>query len=107
MAVKRSGPGGTPASGTGWAAGEEGAPEPQQSEIPESHISTPELRAVTLRMTSGILAQLKTTVELTQERLRVADPAPHGLHYVKLRVARYVSEGSPQAVFACLASIRL
>ena len=58
-----------PASGTGWAAGEEGAPELEQSEIPESHVSTSEVCAVTVLMTLGVLAQLKTTVELTQESL--------------------------------------
>lgn len=80
-----------PASGTGWAAGEEGAPEPEQSEISESHISTPEVRAVSLLITLGVLAQHKTTVELTQESLRVPDPAPHRLYYVKLRVTTYLS----------------
>jgi len=53
MVVKRSGLGGMPATGTGWAAGEEGAPEAGQSEIPGSPSSTSEVHAVTLLMTLG------------------------------------------------------
>lgn len=56
-------------------------------------------------MTLRFLAQLKAA-KLTQKSLWVPSAAPHTL-CVKLRVTRCVSDGSPQAVFACLASIWL
>lgn len=43
LVAHRSGLGGMPTSGTGWAAGE---PKPGEGGISEGHISSPEVRAV-------------------------------------------------------------
>lgn len=51
VVVKSSGLGEMPASGASWAAEEEGAPASDERQIPENHISPPQVHAVTLPMT--------------------------------------------------------
>lgn len=100
---------GRPAWGTGWAAGKEGASDPKQSETPGAHQHSWST-CCDLLMALGSLVQLKTTGADSRKPVSSCSCSPHTPHStlcVKLRVPRYVSWGSPQPVFTCLASVRL